>query len=79
MKIQEKTGKGLEARLDEIAGRLRRKEITVPTDLLGAALFLILAALIISRGLLHHPSLRPCLKRASLIANLHQRRDRNCP
>ena len=47
MKIQEKTGKGLEARLDEIAGRLRRKEITVPTDLLGAALFLILAALIL--------------------------------
>ena len=29
----------LEARLDEIAGRLRKKEITVPTDLLGAALF----------------------------------------
>ena len=37
MKIQEKTGNSLEARLDEIAGRLRKKEITVPTDLLGAA------------------------------------------
>ena len=47
MKIQEKTGNSLEARLDEIAGRLRKKEITVPTDLLGAALFLILAALIL--------------------------------
>lgn len=35
MKIQEKTGNSLEARLDEIAGRLRKKEITVPTDLLG--------------------------------------------
>ena len=47
MKTQEKTGNSLEARLDEIAGRLRKKEITVPTDLLGAALFLILAALIL--------------------------------
>ena len=47
MKIQEKTGNSLEARLDVIAGRLRKKEITVPTDLLGAALFLILAALIL--------------------------------
>ena len=53
------------------------KETVTMKIILGC--ILILAALIISRGLLHHPSLRPCLKRASLIANLHQRRDRNCP
>lgn len=47
MKTQVKSGKGLVARLDEIAGRLREKEIRVPTDLLGAGCFLILAALIL--------------------------------
>lgn len=47
MKTQEKSGNNLESGLERLAGRLREKEITLPTDLLGAGLFLILAVVIL--------------------------------
>ena len=47
MKTQEKAGNNPESGLERLAGRLREKEITLPTDLLGAGLFLILAVVIL--------------------------------